>query len=74
MKLETEGCALARELRRMGMELFVVVDRLICPECGGEDFLFNPGRRIQEVECLDCGCGLTVCFLPNGRTWILEVK
>lgn len=50
-----------------------VVDKLTCPDCGGEDFLEGPhGGLAVNVKCSKCGCKLNITPLPNGKIWILE--
>ncbi len=51
-----------------------VVDELICPGCGGKEFLEGPhGGMAVNVKCKKCGYKLNVCPLPeDGKIWIID--
>ena len=51
----------------------VIVDKLICPECGNEEFLEGPhGGLAVNVKCAKCGYRLNVTPLPSGKIWITD--
>lgn len=50
-----------------------IADELICPGCGGKEFLQGPrGGLAVNVKCKRCGYKLNVANLPNGKFWIVD--
>jgi hypothetical protein len=50
-----------------------IVPKLVCPKCGGGNFLEGPhGGNAVNVKCSNCVYLMTVTPLPRGGFWITD--